>query len=210
MQPAEAYLGTDSDFDQLNAAWPVRELHEVVANRLPSLHRSAYRVLGNAVDAEDAVQDALLSACTHLDQFRGESQISTWLTAIVVNSARMQLRDRRRQVQVSLDEPVGEDQQYSISERLAGPGLNPEQEYRNCELIRHIRQLITNLSPNLRRTFQLRDLDGLSVRETAEVLGIPTGTVKAQLARARKKLKRSMQRALQPRLCSKREEMRLG
>ena len=210
MQTAEAYLSTGNDFDQLNGAWPVCELHDVVANRLPSLHRSAYRVLGNAVDAEDAVQDALLSACAHLDQFRGESRISTWLTAIVVNSARMQLRDRRRQAQVSLDEPIGEDQQYSISERLAGPGLNPEQVYRNSELIGHIRQLISNLSPNLRKTFQLRDLDGLSVRETAEVLGVPTGTVKAQLARARKKLKRSMQRALQPRLCSKREEMRLG
>jgi RNA polymerase sigma-70 factor, ECF subfamily len=210
MQPAEAYLGTDNDFEQLNGAWPVRELHEVFANRLPSLHRSAYRVLGNVVDAEDAVQDALLSACTHFDQFRGEAQISSWLTAIVVNSARMQLRDRRRQVHVSLDEPIGEDQQYSISERLASPGLNPEQEYRNCELIGHIRQLIVKLSPNLRRTFQLRDLNGLSVRETAELLGVPPGTVKAQLARARKKLKRSMQRALQPRVRRKREELRLG
>ena len=204
MQQAEADIGTDNHFDLLNGRRPLRELHDVLAGRLPSLHRSAYRLLGNTADAEDAVQDALLSACKHLDQFRGESQISTWLTAIVFNSARMRLRHRRRHVHVSLDEQIGEDQQYSVSDRLAGPGPNPEEKYRNCELTGYMTQLMTHLSPTLRRTFQLRDMDGLSIRETAEILGIPAGTVKAQLARARKKLKRLIQRALQPQLCRRR------
>ena len=204
MQQAAAYLGSDNYFDLSNAGRPARELREVVASRLPFLHRSAYRLLGNTADAEDAVQDALLSACKHLDQFRGESQISTWLTAIVFNSARMRLRNRRRQVHVSLDEQIGEDQQHSVSEGLAGTGPNPEEEYRNCELTGHIRQLMTQLSPTLRTTLQLRDIDGLSIRETAELLGIPAGTVKAQSARARKKLKQLMRRALQPRLCGRR------
>jgi RNA polymerase sigma-70 factor (ECF subfamily) len=200
MQQAEAYIGTENYFDPLNGERPARGLHDVLARSLPSLHRSAYRLLGNVADAEDAVQDALLSACKHFDQFRGESQISTWLTAIVFNSARMRLRQRRRHVHVSLDEPIGEDQQYSVSERLAGHGPDPEEEYRNCELTGHMRQLMTHLSPPLLRTFQLRDMHGLSTQETAETLGIPTGTVKAQLARARKKLKQLMQKALQPRL----------
>jgi RNA polymerase sigma-70 factor, ECF subfamily len=200
MEQAEAYLGNDSYFNPLNGGSPARELHDVLASRLPSLHRSAYRLLGNTADAEDAVQDALLSACKHLDQFRGESQISTWLTAIVFNSARMRLRNRRRRVHVSLDEQVGEEQQYSVSERLAGAGPNPEEEYRNCELTGHMRQLIKRLSPTLRRTFQLRDIDGLSIRETAEILCIPAGTVKAHSARARKKLKQLMRGALEPRL----------
>jgi RNA polymerase sigma-70 factor (ECF subfamily) len=122
----------------------------------------------------------------------------------VFNSARMRLRHRRRHVHVSLDEQIGEDQQYSISERLAGTGPSPEEEYRNSELTGHMRRLMPRLSPTLRRTFQLRDMDGLSIRETAEILGVPTGTVKAQLARARKKLKQLMRRALQPRLCRRR------
>jgi RNA polymerase sigma-70 factor, ECF subfamily len=63
---------------------------------------------------------------------------------------------------------------------------------------------MTHLSPTLRRTFQLREMDGFSIRETAEILRIPTGTVKAQLARARKKLKQLMQRAPQPQLCRRR------
>jgi RNA polymerase sigma-70 factor, ECF subfamily len=204
MQQTEAHIETGNYFDLLNGERPARELHNVIASRLPSLHRSAYRVLGNAADAEDAVQDALLSACKHFDQFRGESQLFTWLTAIVFNSARMRLRHQRRQATVSLDEEIGDGQQYSISERLAGPGPNPEEEYRNCELTRHTRQWMTQLSPLLLRTFQLRHMDGLSTRETAEILGVPAGTVKAQLARARKKLKKLMQSALQPRLCRRR------
>ena len=201
MQQAEAHIGTENYFDLSHGGRPARELHDVLASRLPSLHRSAFRLLGNAADAEDAVQDALLSACKHFDQFRGEAQISTWLTAIVFNSARMQLRRRPRQIHVSLDEQIGEGQQSSISQRLAGPGPNPEQEYRNCELTGHIRRLMTHLSPTLLRTFQLCDMGGLSIRETAEILGIPAGTVKAQSARARKKLKKLMKSALQPQFC---------
>ena len=204
MQQAEAHIGTENYFDLLSGDRPARELHDVLAKRLPSLHRSAYRLLGNAADAEDAVQDALVSACKHLDQFRGESQMATWLTAIVFNSARMQLRRQPRQIHVSLDEQIGEGQQYSFSERLASLGPNPEEQYRNCELNGHIRRLMTHLSPTLLRTFQLCDMGGLSIRETAEILGIPAGTVKAQSARARKKLKQLMQSALQPRLCRRR------
>lgn len=204
MQQAEAYVGANNYFVPLNGGGAAGELHDALASSLPSLRRSAYRVLGNAADAEDAVQDALLSACKHFDQFRGESQISTWLTAIVSNSARMRLRHRRRHVHVSLDEQTGEGQQYSVGERLAARGPSPEQEYGECELTGRLRQFTKYLSPPLRRAFQLRDVDGLSTRETAEILGLPTGTVKAQLARARKKLKQLMQRALQPQLCRSR------
>lgn len=75
-----------------------QELLTIVSSRLPSLYRSAYRLLGNAADAEDAVQDALLAAYRHLDQFEGRSKMSTWLNAIVRNSVRMRLRTRLRQI----------------------------------------------------------------------------------------------------------------
>jgi RNA polymerase sigma-70 factor, ECF subfamily len=74
--------------------------------------------LGNKADAEDAVQDAVLGACKHLNQFRGDAQLSTWLTAIVINCARMQLRRRPRHNHLSLDSRIGEEQQYSLSETL--------------------------------------------------------------------------------------------
>ena len=169
-----------------------------MASGLPPLYRRAYRILGNTADAEDAVQDALLAAYTHLDQFRGQSQISTWLTAIVLNCARLQLRRRAKHVQVSLDESTGGPESVSLSERLADHRPNPEDEYRESELSTRLTHLHRQLSPTLRKTFLLRDVDGLSIREAARILGVPTGTVKAQSARARKRLKELMRYALRP------------
>jgi RNA polymerase sigma-70 factor, ECF subfamily len=168
----------------------------ILSSGLPSLYRGAYRLLGNAADAEDAVQDALLAAYTHLDQFRGQAKMSTWLGTIVHNSARMELRRRLRHVHVPLDEPLREADEHSVSDRLADRGPSPEDEYRSTELSRRLAQFHSRLSPTLRKTFQLRDIDGLSIREVARILGVPLGTVKAQSARARKKLRQLMRRAL--------------
>jgi RNA polymerase sigma-70 factor (ECF subfamily) len=176
-----------------------RELQKVLSLSLPSFYRCALRLLGNKADAEDVVQEALLAAHKHLHQFRGQSQMSTWLTTIVCNCARMQLRKRPRQIHMPLDEQIGEDERSSLFERLADARPSPEDECRNSELAAHLRKCTALLSPSLRRTFQLRVVDGLSIFETARVLGLPHGTVKTQLARARRKLARYMQRALEPR-----------
>jgi RNA polymerase sigma factor (sigma-70 family) len=82
----------------------IREMDVLLLRYGPRFYRSAFRSLGNAADAEDAVQDAMLSAYKHLSQFRRQARISTWLTAIVINSARIQLRRRLRQPHISLDE----------------------------------------------------------------------------------------------------------
>ena len=173
-----------------------REMQDVLSRYLPSFYRRAYRYLGNAADAEDAVQDALLSAYKHLDQFKGEAQMSTWLTAIVTNSARMHLRRRPRQIHVSLDEKSAEDQEYTVSDRLADARPSPEDECRKSELGTCLKQFVKQLSPPLRKAFQLRALDGLSTSEAARILGVPEGTVKAQLARARARLRRFMRQRL--------------
>jgi len=171
----------------------------VLSSRLASFYRMAYRMLGNAADAEDAVQDALLAAYAHLDQFKGQSEMSTWVTTIVHNCALLQLRKRRRYVYVSLDESAGEPEAVPRSEQLADHRPNPEDECRHSELSTRLVHFHTQLSPTLRKTFRLRDIDGLSIRETAGILKVPCGTVKAQSARARKKLKELMRRALRPR-----------
>jgi len=176
----------------------IGEMQDVLTRYLPRFYRSAYRQLGNAADAEDAVQDAMLAAYLHLDQFKGQARMSTWLTAIVTNCARMQLRRRPRQAQVSLDETCGGDQKYCLSDCLADSGLSPEDQCRNSELRRRLMQSVLRLPPSLRRTFKLRDLDGCSVREAAHTLGLAEGTVKAQLSRARAELTRQLRRALRP------------
>jgi RNA polymerase sigma-70 factor, ECF subfamily len=196
MQGANAGTHNGVDAESPRAQVPRQAFEHVVSNGLAPLYRRAYQVLGNAADAEDAVQDALLAAYTHLDQFRGESKISTWLAAIVYNSARMELRRRSSHFHIPLDEPIGDVVEYSVSQRLADYRPSPEDEYQNTELRSRLSHFKTRLTPTLRRTFQLRDIHGLSIREAARILGIPHGTVKAQSARARKRLKQLMQQAL--------------
>jgi RNA polymerase sigma-70 factor, ECF subfamily len=172
-----------------------REMDSVLLSHLHSFRRRAYQYLGNEADAEDAVQDALLSAYKHRNQFKGQARLSTWLTAIVINSARMQLRKRPRQVHIPLDEPWGNlEEGPALSETLAACRPNPEDECRASEITEHIKLSAELLSPPLRTTFRLRDLDGLSIRETARILGVPNGTVKAQLARARARLRQLLQK----------------
>src|ERR1700676_2239585 len=182
------------DVSDRNSAVP--EMQEVLSLHLPSFYRCALRLLGNAADAEDAVQEALLAAYKHIDQFRGQAEMSTWLNTIVRNCARMQLRKRPRLIHMPLDEQIGEERKYSISERLADPRPSPEDACRGSELSAHLRKCTALLSPSLRRTFRLRVVDGLSTFETAQVLGLPQGTVKAQLTRARAKIARHMRRVL--------------
>jgi RNA polymerase sigma-70 factor, ECF subfamily len=195
----QTYNGTDEREEIGGEEGIAQQFEQILASGLPLLYRRAYRILGNTADAEDAVQDALLAAYTHLSQFRGQSQISTWLTSIVLNCARMRLRRRPRHASVSLDESNGEQQQLSLSERLADYRPNPEDESIESELSARLSHLHRQLSPTLRKALQLRDIDGLSIRETAQILGVPAGTVKAQSARARKRLKELMQRTLRPR-----------
>ncbi len=162
----------------------------VLSHGLQSLYRYAYRLLGNKPDAEDAVQDALLAAYKHLNQFRGEAQLSTWLTTIVINCAKMQLRKRSRYTHVSLDSRIREDQEYPLSDILVDRRPNPEDECHRSKLNARLMKSAARLSPTLLRTFHLRFVDHLSVGETARVLGVPIGTVKAQTARAKAKLRK--------------------
>jgi RNA polymerase sigma factor (sigma-70 family) len=184
----------------LNAPKPSpAQVLSIVSHCLPSLYRYAYRLLGNKTDAEDAVQDALLAAHKHLDQFRGDAQLSTWLTTIVINCARMHLRKRSRHIHVSLDSRIPEEQEYRLSDILVDHRPNPEDECHRSTLNARLMKAAAQLSPTLRRTFHLRFVDHLSVGETARVLGVPTGTVKAQTARARAKLLKAMRGLLRQR-----------
>lgn len=174
-----------------------RELDRVVSRNMRGLYSRAYRFLGNATDAEDAVQDALLSAYKHLAQFRGQAQISTWLTSIVTNAALMKLRQRRG-VWLSLDQR--REDGLAFSEVIPDSKPDPEELCVSSDAHARLLEVANCLSPSLRRAFQLRDIDGLSTKETARLLGVPEGTVKAQVARARGKLARMLQ--VMPRRCA--------
>jgi len=199
MQDSGAVMKNDQGTDLVSSEPPASQMLQVLSSGLPSLYRRAYKALGNKADAEDAVQDAVLAAHKHLTQFRGDAQISTWVMTILINCVKMQLRKRSRHKHLSLDSRIGEDQEHSLSEILVDERPNPEDECHTSKLSARLMKSAARLSPTLRRTFHLRYVDHLSVCETARVLGVPIGTVKAQTARARAKLLKSIQGMLQPR-----------
>jgi len=189
METLSTHVGKEHGASALIGAQGIMELQDVVSQNLPLFRKRAYRYVGDPNDAEDAVQDALLSAYKHLDQFRATAKMSTWITTIVTNSALAQLRRRPRQPQVSLDEPLPGEQGACLSDRLAHDRPDPEHQYLQAELNGQLRQSVMELSPSLRKTVQLFYLDGMSMKEVAQSLGLPQGTVKARMSRARSKLK---------------------
>ena len=170
------------------------EFEKIAQQGLPQFRRVAMRWLRNPEDAEDAVQDAMLSAFRHIAAFDGRARLSTWVMAIVINAVRMQLRRRHRCHFVSLDH-APEEGQWAISEVLADPRPTPEQTVVQSELRDLVARLTCGLPDAQRAALRLHQRDGLSIREAAETLGVPEGTLKAQLARGRAKLVQRFQKA---------------
>jgi RNA polymerase sigma-70 factor (ECF subfamily) len=171
------------------------EFEDLLWHNLPRFRRVAMRWLRNHEDAEDAVQDAMLSAFKHIARFEGRSQMSSWLMAIVINAVRMQLRRRPRCKIVSLDEAQPNDQ-YAISELIADPGPTPEQTVEKSELCEIVARIAEKLPQSQRAALDLRQREGLSLKDTAEALGVPEGTLKSQLARGRSKLTQRVRKAI--------------
>jgi RNA polymerase sigma-70 factor, ECF subfamily len=174
----------------------VQELTDIFVDGWQSFYRIAMRQLENRADAEDAVQDAFLSAYKHLDQFKRQARMSTWVTKIVINAARIKLRRRPRKVHIALSDQSQDHDSAQVLEMLRDPRPNPEEVCQKNELTERAVRFTILISPTVRRTFQLRDVYGLSIRETAKILGAPNGTVKAQTARARARLRRLLQNSV--------------
>jgi RNA polymerase sigma-70 factor (ECF subfamily) len=149
--------------------------------------RVAQHITHNREDAEDAVQEAFLKAFRNLSQFQEKSRISTWLFRITVNESLMKLRKQRRSREVSMDEDPGE--MFVNPGEVADWAPNPEQVYGAVELRNILRSQLQELPPSLRTAFILRDVEGLSTEEAAEILQVTVDALKARLWRARLKLR---------------------
>jgi RNA polymerase sigma factor (sigma-70 family) len=145
------------------------------------------RITRNHEDAEDAVQDALLSAFLHLQSFDGRSTFSTWLTRIGINSALMILRKRRNSREVSAHRTGVDEMLWEVPDSAP----NPERRCAERERERFLRDAITGLSPRLRRTLEFHTLQDHSLRETAAQIGISATAVKGRLHHARAALRKS-------------------
>ena len=159
------------------------------------LYRTALRRVRNPADAEDAVQDAWLSACKHIDQFEGRSRFSTWLTTIVVNAAGSQLRQKARRSIVSLDQQSDQGE-INLGDQLMQEGPGPEDIYKDRELRDILHGCLKKLSPVLQEAVQLVDLDGQSIREAASTLNIRIPALKSRLSRGRVRLAKALRQML--------------
>ena len=153
-----------------------------------NVFRIAQHITQNREDAEDVVQDAFLKAYQKLGQFQGNSKFYTWLVRIAVNEALMKLRKRKSDKTVSMDEDV-ETEDGSMPREVADWSPNPEQLFNQSELNEILTKTIQGLPASFRTVFVLRDVEGLSTEETAEMLDLSIPAVKSRLLRARLQLR---------------------
>lgn len=166
---------------------------ELVQHYDRRVFRMAKQITQNDDDAEDVLQETFLKAYTHLDDFQGNSKFYTWVVRIAVNEALMKLRKRRSDRTVALDDPIdtGEDE---VVREIAVWDQNPEDTYSREELATILDDAVQSLKPAYRTVFILRDIEEMSIEETAEALNLSISAVKSRLLRARLQLREKLTR----------------
>ena len=150
-----------------------------------NIYRLALNITASPQDAEDVLQETFLKAYIKLGQFRGQSRFYTWLVRIAVNESLMNLRRQRKSRRwVSLDEPIQTEGDKPLPQEIVDWEENPEQRYARQELQQILIRAIQHLEPGYRATFVMRQVQDLSIQETATLLHLSVPTVKSRLFRA--------------------------
>lgn len=168
---------------------------ELVRTYHSSMFHVAYRMLGDAADAADVVQEIFVKVFRNIGSFRGDSSLKTWIFRIAFSEILNRLRwwkRRYRSYTVSLDDAPVDSLPMQVPDSQPSPLQALESKERNLA----IQEALTKLSSDHRSILILRDIEGFSYNEIADVLGVSTGTVKSRLARARADMKRSLMRYL--------------
>ena len=182
---------TSNDFslDALRAG-DKAEFARLVDTYSTPIYRLTLRMLADPQDAEDALQATFLKAFQHISEFEGRSSLSTWLYRIAANEALMQLRRRRPELQ--LDEEPEKDEALPRPFQFADWSRLPEPELLSTETKEQFERAIRKLPEKLRIVFLLRDMQGLSIKETSEALNLTETAVKTRLLRARLNLREEL------------------
>lgn len=179
---------TDIEMAQRCRARDREAIRAIVTTNNQRLFRTAWSILKDRGEAEEAVQSAYVSAFASLDTFEGRSSLSTWLTRIVVNEAlgRLRAQKRRRNQLEGAGVAVLED--YREAFMRGSEARPPDVALAREQMRRLLEQAVATLPETFRTVFVLREVEGLSGEETAEALDLPVATVKTRLHRARRKL----------------------
>ena len=161
------------------------------------LYRLARGILRNDSEAEDVVQETYVRALTHLEDFRGDSSLATWLSRIAMNEALGRLRRQRPGVELS-SLPPGTLEAQIIQFPNSATSEDPEKTMAQREIQRVVEHAIDELPDNFRIVFMTRVIEGMNVEETAEILGLKPETVKTRLHRARGMLRENVEKKIGP------------
>lgn len=167
------------------------EFVRLVDGSASGIHRLALRMLGNEQDAEDVLQNTFLKALQSLPGFEGRSSLNTWLYRIAINEALMLVRRRRPEVHIA-EEAGEETADLPLPVQLTDWCCLPEPDFLSSEAKQALDRAISNLPEKLRVVFLLRDIEGLSIQETTEALGLTETAVKTRLLRARLRLREEL------------------
>ena len=167
------------------------EFAHLVEEYSPMIYRLGLKMLNNPQDAEDILQETFIKAYRHIGNFDGRSSISTWLYRIATNEALMLLR-RKRPDAISFESPSSKETEPQEPLQIVDWCCLPEQEYLTSEGRARLTEAMERLPTSMRVVFLLRDIEGLSTRETAQVLDISEMAVKTRLSRARLRLREDL------------------
>jgi RNA polymerase sigma-70 factor (ECF subfamily) len=193
--PAGDRVGSTSDAELLAAArqGDAAALEALLVRYQPNLYRFGLRMCGNEEDAGDIAQESLMSMARSLRGFRGDSSLSSWLYTI---ARRFCIKKRRRSKFAPAREESLDAPETDGTRRLTDPGPTPEESATNQELHSALTRAIDRLEPAQREVLILRDVEGLSAPEVAQVLGIRVDAVKSRLHRARLAVRQALAPAL--------------
>jgi RNA polymerase sigma-70 factor (ECF subfamily) len=183
------YVGLgDRDLARLCSRRDRGAVHHVITSNNQRLFRTAWSILRNRAEAEEAVQAAYLSAFANIDAFEGRSALSTWLTRIVANEALGRRRAEQRRRRRLEEEGVAVIDSYRETLMRGSDSEAPDAAVAREQVRKLLERAVGDLPELFRTVFVLRDVEGLSSEETAEILGIPVPTVKTRLFRSRRRL----------------------
>jgi RNA polymerase sigma-70 factor (ECF subfamily) len=166
--------------------------HELIRPFERMVYLTLLSIVKNETEAEDAAQEAVISAYRHLASFRGDAKFSTWLTSIAINEGRKRLRKSKGAAEESIEERTESDEGHYTPAPLTDWREIPLEALERKELREALRVAVTELPDIYRQVFTLRDLEELNVEETAQALGINPGAVKVRLHRARMMLQKRL------------------
>jgi len=189
IQPAIDYRNiADVELARLCGSRDRGAIQHVIGANNQRLFRTAWSILKHRAEAEEAVQSAYLHAFANMGKFEGRSALSTWLTRIVANEALGRRRAAERRRRHLEQEGVAVMETYRDTLMRGSDGEAADAAFARAEIRKIMEQAVAALPDNFRTVFVLREVEGLSSEETAEILDVPVATVKTRLFRSRRRL----------------------